>query len=72
MTKTYVVLGDNNYWYSTFHAKNDNEALKELERIVKDIEDGFYNTADIPMDPESVYLCEARELKIHPITIKES
>ena len=57
--KKYIIVGDNNFWYSTINAKNKTEALKELNRIARVIKRGVGSEFDEPSEASELYLYEA-------------
>ena len=38
--KQYVILGDNNFWYSTFDAENQEQIDEEVDIVYQEIMDG--------------------------------
>jgi hypothetical protein len=46
--KNYIIIGDNNYWYSTFDAKFAHEVTEQIELVKAGIKDNLYeiNTAN--------------------------
>lgn len=56
--KEYLILGDNNYWFSTL--LNLDDAKSELALVKKEIKQGKFPEMS---DASEVYLYEATELK---------
>lgn len=48
MKKNYLIVGDNNYWYSTFEADSNEEATAELDNVRKKITENFYEDGTTP------------------------
>lgn len=61
MEKTYVIVGDNNYWYATFSAKNATEINTRLKDVKKDIKNYHFDN-DIEL-PSELYCYEAELIK---------
>lgn len=65
MEKTYVILGDNNYWYSTFKASTE----LEIAGAIQEVKLFILNTGCPLGDPEVLSLVEVKfvgEFKIDP------
>ena len=60
--KEYIIVGDNNFWYSTFSAKTAKEARKELARVRREIEKGVGSEFDEPSEASVLYLYQASQL----------
>lgn len=45
MKKTYIIVGDNNYWYSHFEAEFAHEVTAELEFVKQCIAENQYDTS---------------------------
>lgn len=62
MKNTYIIVGDNNFWYATFTGTKA-QAEKELARIKKQIEKGVGSEFDEPSEASELYLYQAKEIK---------
>ena len=60
--KKYIIVGDNNFWYSTTGEITEKELEKELEKIKEDIQDNVY--AEYTEKPSELYAYEAKRLKM--------
>ena len=56
MTKEYIIVGDNNYWYATLNS-TEKIARAEMKRIKKDIKNNVYDDL-----ADELYLFEAKEI----------
>ena len=57
--KTYLIVGDNNFWYATTPAMTEKQAGKALERVQKLIKKGGFFVNN---EAEELYLYEAKEI----------
>ncbi len=64
--KTYIIVGDNNFWYSTFKDTKAG-ALDALERVRLQIEAGTGAEFDEPSEASRLYLYEAKEIEVADI-----
>jgi hypothetical protein len=48
--KNYVILGDNNFWYSTTGETTKKSLHKEIETVMEGIKNGSYETASEPTE----------------------
>jgi len=49
MTKTkYIIVGDNNFWYTTTEPVNSIELKSEIQNVKEGIERGDYNHSENP------------------------
>lgn len=60
MNKEYIIVGDNNYWYST--CNNLEDADTELKQIKNHIKSGVYE-GELAGEAEELYIYEAKEIK---------
>ena len=60
---TYIITGDNNFWYATFDAKSDKEAREELARIQNVIRKGVGAEFEEPSEASELYLYRADLVK---------
>ena len=62
MKKTYLIVGDNNFWYSTVEAENIQEIHDHLkyvrEELLGEIDDVNLRT------PNKLYVYEAKEILV--------
>lgn len=59
----YIVLGDNNYWYTTFDAETKSEAKKQFREIKKDILSGeVFDISNVDYQPNKIYLYGVKEI----------
>lgn len=63
--KRYVILGNNNFWYSTFVAKSMEEIAIEVQQVQKDL----HNYTQAPSVPTRLYVYEANLL--HTVKLTE-
>lgn len=59
--KTYIIVGDNNFWYATMDGTLK-QAQSELKRIARVIKKGVGSEFDEPSEASELYLYEAKEL----------
>lgn len=57
--KTYIILGDNNFWYAAQFDVSRKEAQKELARIKREIKKGVGDRFNEPSEASELYLYEA-------------
>ena len=57
--KTYIIVGDNNFWYATLTDTTEKQALVILKSVKKDIKKGIYENNEA----EELYLFEAVEVE---------
>ncbi len=58
MKKQYIIVGDNNHWYSTFEASTQDEIDSQLEFVRQSINEGY-----------NMNLPEANELFVYEATL---
>ena len=56
--KKYIIVGNNNFWYSSFKADNDNDILEEIT----DVETRINNKEYEDNSAETLYVYEANEI----------
>lgn len=59
MKSTYIIVGDNNFWYATTPKMSFYQAAKQFARVKKEIKEGLYTDGS---KPNAIYLYEATEV----------
>jgi hypothetical protein len=58
--KRYIIVGDNNFWYSTTSEITEKQLEKHLKRVAQDIINGGYTDAS---KPSELFAYEAQRVK---------
>ena len=61
MKKSYIIVGDNNFWYAMTAKMTKKEAVMFMKIVLKDIKQGEY-TDQVDSMPTSLFLFESKEV----------
>ena len=60
MKRSFIIVGDNNFWYSTFTAETQDDIDDEIDVVKEGIENNAYQ---VDNKPTKLYLYEVNETK---------